>query len=300
MKTSPEIKHPAAVVALQAADRDGASHTVAQATVKTSCRAPRFIACAVAGIALMFTFATSASAQSLTWDNTRKNPFVLSGNGTECTAYAWGRFKFLNNGTELQFTQTYGRHGGKLYELAVETPYVYRDSVPVRGSLISWKRGSDYGHAAVVETVNVDGKGGALISEANWPHGRGPQPTTLTATELQRRAGKTDSFTLGGFVNPNRPTAIGTLYTAKINSTLQLDVALLDEDRRSVNVLVALFDGNNVVSGTTGSGSVTPNRAVTVRWGNTSMLKRGKSYTIRFYATDFRELRSSKSTTFIW
>ena len=112
--------------------------------------------------------------------------------------------------------------------------------------------------------------------------------------------GTTATYSLAGYVCPNRPSGIGTLYTAKINGNLRLDVAVLDEDRRNVNVLVAIVDDrNNVVSNTTGGGSITPNRAVKVTW-NSPRLTRGKTYTVRFWTTDWRGLKSSKSTTFIW
>ena len=64
MKTSTQIKHSAAV----------------QATVSSSCRTRRFLASAVAGIALTFAFTNAASAQSLPWDDTRAgNPYVAAG-----------------------------------------------------------------------------------------------------------------------------------------------------------------------------------------------------------------------------
>ena len=298
-------KYSAAVIALMAADRAGVYQTAAQAPVKSSCRAPRLFACSLAGIALTFALANAASAQTLTWDNTLGNPFVASGNADQCTAYAWGRFKNLN-GTALEFTSTSGRNGGRLYALAVETPYVYRDSVPVRGSLISWTKGSAPGHAAIVESPNIDGLGKALISEQNWPLHWGPNSKNLDAAALLRRTstaadGTVSIYTLAGYVNPNRATAIGTLYTTRITTTaLQLNVALLDEDKRPLSVLVGIFAGGIVVSGTSVSGTVNANSPLTVRWSNTSQWVRGKTYTITLWVTDFRGLRSSKSTTFVW
>jgi surface antigen len=243
--------------------------------------------------------AGTASAQSLDWDSSRSNPFYAD--LPQCTAYAWGRFKVVN-GDSLQFTAKSGRHGGRFYELAVETPTIYRDSVPVRGALPSWTKANDYGHVGFVERVNSDGS--CYISEQNWPSGKGPNAKTLSAAEMVKRTSNLSNgtkayYNLAGYVCPNRPSSIGTLYTVKIGSNLQLDVAVLDEDRRNVNVLVALFDGNNVVSKTTGSGSITPNRTVQVTW-NSPRLTRGKTYTVGFWTTDWRGLRSSKYKTFVW
>ena len=206
------------------------------------------------------------------------------------------------NGESLKFTATSGRHGGRFYELAVETPTIYRDSQPVRGALVSWTKPNDFGHVAAIERVNLDGS--CFISEQNWPIGRAPEAKTLSAADMVKRTsrlsnGRTATYSLAGYVCPNRPSGIGTLYTAKINNDLRLDVALLDEDRRNVNVLVALFDGSTVISSTTASGSVSPNRVVTVNW-RSPRLTRGKTYTVRFWATDWRGLKSSKSQTFRW
>jgi surface antigen len=307
MKITTENKHPTATVALQAADCDGATEPVAQATVNPSCRVRRFFASAVAGIALTFAFTNAASAQSLTWDNTRTgNPYVAAGYGDQCTAFAFGHYKVVN-GESLRFLNPQGNavypDAGLMFDYAVQTSTTYRDSVPVRGALISWKKAGAPGHAATIERLYSDGS--ADIAEQNWPKGSGPNSKTLTAATLQSRSstvnGQTSYYTLAGYVNPNRPTAIGTLYTAKINSTtLQLNVALLDEDRRPVQVLVGLFDGGSVVSGTTGSGTINPNSIVTVQWSNTSQLRRGKTYAVYLWATDFRGLRSSNSTTFTW
>lgn len=267
---------------------------------QTKHTAARFLGSATAVITLALASAGTASAQSLDWDSSRSNPFYAD--LTQCTSYAWGRFKVLNSDS-LQFTATSGRHGGRFYELAVETPTIYRDSVPVRGSLPSWTKPNDYGHVGVVERVNSDGS--CYISEQNWPSGQGPNAKTLSAADMVKRTsrlsnGTTATYSLAGYVCPNRPSGIGTLYTAKINGNLRLDVAVLDEDRRNVNVLVAIVDDrNNVVSNTTGGGSITPNRAVKVTW-NSPRLTRGKTYTVRFWTTDWRGLKSSKSTTFIW
>jgi surface antigen len=297
MKTT-DNKYTDAAIALQAGDRAGAQ-TIACATAQASSRCLSLFASLAV---LTLASAGKASAQSLDWDSSRNNPFVASGNSRECTAYAWGRFKVLN-GDSLQFTATSGRHGGRFYELVVETPTVYRDSVPVRGSLASWTKPNDYGHVGVPERVNSDGS--SYISEQNWPSGQGPNAKTLSAAEMVKRTsrlsnGTTATYNLAGYVCPNRPTSIGTLYTTRINSNLQLDVAVLDEDRRQVNVLVAIVDDrNNVVINTTGSGRITPNRAVQVNW-NSLRLTRGKTYTVRMWTTDWRGLRSSKAKTFTW
>ena len=305
MRTNNNSKHSAAVIALMAADRDGAYQTAAQAPVKSSCRAARFIASAAAGIALTFALANSASAQFL-WDNTLNNPYVASGNGGQCTAFGEGRFKSLN-GDWLRFVNPQGQavypNAGLMATYVVQTPTVYRDSVPVRGALISWSKPNQAGHAAVIERVYSNGS--ADISEQNWPTGSGPNGKTLTAAQLQSRPstvnGVTSYYTLVGYVNPNRATAIGTLYTTKTSTAaLQLDVALLDEDKRPLNVLVGIFAGGIVVSGTSASGTVNANSTLTVRWSNTSQWVRGKTYTITLWVKDFRGLRSSKSTTFIW
>jgi len=278
----------------------------AQATVNPPRRALRFFASAVAGIALTFAFANAASAQSLNWDNTRTgNQYVAAGFGNSCTAFAFGRYKQVN-GEALRFVNQQGKavwpDAGLMFDYAVQTPTTYRDSVPVRGALISWKKPGAEGHTATIERLYSDGA--ADIAEQNWPKYSGPNSKTLTASQLQRRSstvnGQTSYYTLAGYVCPNRPTALGTLYTAKINSTLQLNVAVLDEDRRPVNILVGIFDGGSVVPGTTGSGTINPNSALTVRWSNTSQLRSRRTYTAYLWATDFRGLRSSKSTTFTW
>ncbi len=306
MKTTAETKYPAATVALEAAGHDGASYAAAQATVNPSCRVHRFFASAVVGIALTFAFANAASAQSLTWDNTRTgNPYVFYGYGDSCTAFAFGRYKLVN-GEALRFVNPQGKavwpDAGLMFDYAVQTPTTYRDGVPVRGALISWKKPGAEGHAATIERLYSDGS--ADIAEQNWPKGSGPNSKTLTAAKLQSRSstvnGQTSYYTLAGYVNPNRPTAFGTPYTTKTASTLQLNVAVLDEDRRPVNILVGIFDSGSVVPGTTGSGTINPNSALTVRWNNTSQLRRGKTYSAYLWATDFRGLRSSKSTTFTW
>jgi surface antigen len=290
MKSNPKTKHPAA----------------ARSIVSSSWRGRHFITNAVAGIALTFAFTNAALAQSLTWDNTRTgNPYVAAGYGDQCTAFAFGRYKVVN-GEPLRFVNPQGNavypDAGLMFDYAIQTPTTYRDNVPVRGALISWKKPGAPGHTATIERLYSDGS--ADIAEQNWPKGSGPNSATLTAAKLQSRSstvnGQTSYYTLAGYVNPNRPTALGTLYTAKINNTLQLNVALLDEDCRPVQVLVGIFDGGSVVSGTTGSGTINPNSTLTVRWSNTGQLRSGKTYMVYLWATDFRGLRSSKSTTFTW
>jgi surface antigen len=306
MKPNTKTQHLATLIALQAADRDGPSNSVTQATVNSSCGGLPFNVSASAGIALMVLLATSASAQSLAWDNSRTgNPYVAAGYGDQCTAFAFGRYK-VANGEALRFVDSKGRSvypdAALMATYVVETATTYRDSVPVRGALISWSKPGEPGHAASAERIYSDGS--ADIGEQNWPKGSGPNSKKLTASQLRSRPstvnGKTSYYTLAGFVNPNRPPALGTLYTSKINSTLQLDVAVLDEDGRPVNILVGIFDGGTVVPGTTGSGTINPNNSLTVRWTNTSQLRRGRTYTVNLYATDFRGLRSSKSTAFTW
>lgn len=267
-------------------------------------RASRFFASAVAGITLTLASVGSASAQSLDWDSSRSNPYVAAGYGDQCTAWSEGRYRTVN-GEWLRFVNPQGKavypNAGLMFDYVTQTATTYKDSVPVRGAVISWKKSGEPGHTATAERIFADGS--VDIAEQNWPTGSGPNSKNLTAAKLQSRPstvnGVTRYYSLAGFINPNRPTAIGTLYTTKINSNLQLDVALLDEDKRGVAVLVALFDGNNVVSNTTGSGTVTPNRAVKVTW-NSPRLTRGKTYTVRFWTTDWRGLRSSKSASFTW
>lgn len=285
---------------------DGASQTAAQATARAHCRTPRLLASAAA-ITLALALAGAASAQSLTWDNTSTgNPYVAAGYGDQCTAFAYGRYKLVNN-EALRFMNPQGAavypNAGLMFDYVTETPTTYRDSVPVRGALISWKKSGAPGHTANIERLYSDGS--ADISEQNWPTGSGPNSKTLTAAKLQSRSSTTASgqvsyYTLAGYVNPNRAPAIGTPQLTRSSSTLQLGVPLLDEDRRPVNILVAIFDGGNVVSGTTGSGTINPNTTLTVRWGNTSQLQSGRAYTVRLWATDFRGLRSVKGWTFTW
>ena len=303
MKTKPN-KHTDAAIALQAGDRAGAQ-TAAQATACNNCRTPRFFASALTAVTLALASAGTALAQSLSWDNTRTgNPYVAAGYGDQCTAFSFGRYKTVN-GEALRFLDTKGKavypNAGLMYDYVVETSTSYRDTTPVRGALISWKKSGEPGHTGTAERIYSDGS--ADIGEQNWPTGSGPSSKKLTASQLQSRSstvnGKTSYYTQAGYVCPNRPTSLGTLYTAKIDSNLQLDVAVLDEDNRNVNVLVALLDGSTVVSNTTASGSIAPNRAVQVVW-KSPKLTRGKKYSVWFQATDWRGLKASKSATFTW
>lgn len=291
------------VHARDAADHDG-EFTAAQATARAASRRSGLFASSVMAFTLVLASAGTASAQSLGWDNSWSNPYVAAGYGDQCTAWSEGRYRTLN-GEWLRFVNPQGKavypNAGLMADYVTETSTTYRDSVPVRGAVISWKKSGEPGHTATAERILADGS--VDIAEQNWPTGSGPNSKNLTAAKLQSRPstvnGVTSYYSLAGFINPNRPSGIGTLYTAKINSNLQLDVAVLDEDKRGVAVLVALFDGNSVVSNTTGSGTITPNRTVRVTW-NSPRLTRGKTYTVRFWTTDWRGLKSNKATTFVW
>jgi surface antigen len=250
----------------------------------------------------MTALAPSASAQALPWDNTRNgNPYVLHGYGDQCTAFAFGRYKTINS-ESLKFANPQGKSvypdAGLMYDYLVETSTSYRDSRPVRGALVCWKKAGAPGHAGHIERVNSNGS--VEISEQNWPLRSGPRRTNLTASALQSRPTSTGAYALAGFVNPNRPTAIGTLFTTRINKTFQVDVALTDEDRRDVSILFGILEDGRVLSGTAGSGKVAPNNPVSIRWGNTSMLRRGRTYSVYLVTHDFRGLRSSKTVAFTW
>lgn len=238
------------------------------------------------------------------WDNSVVNPYVLK-DADQCTAFAWGRFKVVN-GESLQFKNLQNKivapDGGLMVDYVIETPTAYRDSVPVRGALVSWKGGA-HGHAASIERVNADGS--ALISEQNWPKGSAPNTKTLTAVKLQRRPsvsanGNVTNYELAGFVNPNRPPAFGAVYPTKFKTTLQVDFALLDEDNRQVKLIYGVLDRGQVVPETAGAIKVNPNRPVRLNLTGTAQLKRGKIYTFQVYAYDFRGLRSSTSKNFNW
>lgn len=271
---------------------------------QTKHTAARFLGSAAAVLTLALASAGTASAQSLNWDNSWSNPYVAAGYGDQCTAFSEGRYRSVN-GEWLRFRNPQGNavypNAGLMFDYAVETSTTYRDSVPVRGGVISWKKSGQPGHTGTAERLYADGS--VDIAEQNWPTGSGPNAKNLTAAKLQSRPstvnGVTTYYSLAGFINPNRPSGIGTLFTTRINSALQLDVAVLDEDKRSVGVLVALFDGNTVVQNTTGSGSITPNRSVRVTW-NSPQLTRGRTYTVRFWTTDWRGLKSNKAATFVW
>lgn len=266
----------------------------------------RICASMAAVVVMVLASVGTASAQSFSWDNSWSNPYVSSGNGDQCTAYAFGRYKVVN-GVSLRFIDGQGRlvypGGGSMFRFAVETSTTYRDSAPVRGALASWTKDGEPGHAGSIERVN-NSDGSCDISEQNWPTGWGPNGKTLSAADIKNRPSKrttgTVYYTLAGFVCPNRPSAFGTLYTNKTATTLQVQFALMDEDRRQVNLLSAIVDGQTVVPGTTISGNVSSNVVVKANYGNTSQLRRGKTYTIYVWATDFRGLRSNKSTTFTW
>jgi hypothetical protein len=246
---------------------------------------------------LLITAAVPATAQSLDWDKSRSNPFVAIGLPGECTAYAWGRFKVLNNHS-LAFTQSWGRHGGAFYDLAVEGPTIYRDQTPVRGATVSWKKDGDFGHVAIIERVNSDAS--CDISEQNWPTGAGPSSRKLSATDMTLRySNGKPVFKLAGYVNPNRPSAFGTVNTSKTSNLVRAQFALMDEDRRQVNLLSALVWNGQVVNGTTISGNVPSNAVITANF-NAAQLQRGRTYTIYIWATDFRGLKATKTATIVW
>lgn len=249
----------------------------------------------VALFAMPLAIAVPASAQQ--WDNSNNNPYVSAGYGDQCTAFAWGRFKLLN-GESLQFQNSQGKsvypNANLMATYAVESSKVYRDSVPVRGALVSFGKSGTNGHVGIIERANTDGS--ADISEQNWPVGSGPNTSTLSSSKLQSRSG----YNLLGYVNPNRPSAIGTLSVNNTATTVQAQFTLMDEDRRPVNLQSAIVDNGQVVPGTTLSGNVRSNVMVTATFRNTTQFRRGKSYTLYVWAADFRGLRSSKSVTFTW
>lgn len=306
MKQNLNNNHPAAALSRGKQGRDGAFGAATKAAALSTNIKARSLATSVAGLlcaAMLVNVPTPASAEP--WDSSWSNPYVASGYGDQCTAYSWGRFK-VANGDALRFTNAQGKavypNAGLMYDYAVEAPAVYRDSVPVRGSLISWTKPNDPGHTAIVERAYSSGS--CDISEQNWPTGAGPNNMTLTAASLQSRSstvnGATSYYSLRGFVNPNRPSAIGTLYTNKTATVVQAQFALMDEDRRQVALLSAIANGGQIVPGTTLSGTVPSNVVVTANFGNTSQLQRGRTYTLYVWATDFRGLRSSKAVTFTW
>lgn len=256
-------------------------------------------------VIIAFVSANAAMAQSLSWDNSLGNPYVSSGNGRECTAFAWGRFKAVN-GDKLRFVNPQGRtaypSAGLMFDYAVESSTVYRDNVPVRGGLISWRKPNEDGHVGNVERVNSDGS--VDMSEQNWPTGSGPIARTLTAAKLQNRPstvnGKTSYYTLAGYVNPNRETAIGTMSLTKLSSSLQAKFTLMDEDRRDVYLLLGIEADGQTVSGTSIGKTVPSNGLVTANFTDLRKLRRGRTYTVHVWARDFRGLRSTKTKTFTW
>jgi surface antigen len=248
------------------------------------------------------------SANAQTWDKSQANGYVQAGYSEECTAFAHGRFKTLNN-EWLRYLNGSGKRvfpdAKLMFDYAVESATVYRDTAPVAGGLVAWTGPNgerDPGHAGGVESVKSDGS--VRISEQNWPKGSGPSYKDLSASKLQNRdstsaSGVKKYYKLRGFVNPNRPTAIGTLFTQPLGKQLQLDMALMDEDRRSLRVLAAIVDGKTTVAGTSLSGTVPSNRTTRCLFP-TGNLRRGKTYTVTVWVWDFKDLRSTKSKTFVW
>ena len=104
-------------------------------------------------------------------------------------------------------------------------PFTATRLVPVRGSLISWTKPNELGHAANVEQVNGDGS--CYISEQNPPTGWGPNNKTLAKATLANRPstvnGKTTYYTLRGYVNPKLPQRPGT-FTAKEPTPSESDI----------------------------------------------------------------------------
>ena len=300
------MKHPVAALSRGNQGRDGATGAASKDAASSPSIKRRWLATSVAGLlsaAMLVNLTTTASAES--WDNSWSNPYVAAGWGDQCTAYSYGRYK-VANGESLRFTNPQGKavypDAGLMYDYVVQTATSYRDAVPVRGALIAWTKPNQPGHTGIVERAYSNGS--CDISEQNWPTGYGPNNKTLSAASMQSRSstvgGVTTYYSLRGFVNPNRPSSFGTLYTNYIATTVQAQFALMDEDRRSVNLLTAIVDNGQVVPGTTLSGSVPSNVVVTADFRNTSQLRRGRSYTLYVWATDFRGLRSSKSVMFTW
>ena len=175
------------------------------------------------------------------------------------------------------------------------TTTTYRDVVPVRGSLASWVFG-DYGHAGIIESPKFDSAGqlvSAEVSEQNWKAGR-ITTTELSASALLKR-GITGNYRLSGYLNPNRPPAIGSISIVRSGSDLQVRFPIINEDNRQIRLLVALVDGNNKVLAS-GSGDVPSNRYISV---GVKGLRSG-SYKWYVWAWDFLDLRGSNSKTFTW
>src|SRR5947207_2844213 len=102
----------------------------------------------------------TASAQ--TWDNSQANGYVAKGYGSECTAFAHGRYKTLS-GEWLRYINSSGQwaypNAKLMYDFAVESPTLYHDSVSVNGALVAWNGpngDSDPGHAGIIETIYSD------------------------------------------------------------------------------------------------------------------------------------------------
>ena len=248
----------------------------------------------------------TASAQ--TWDKTTANNYVAFGFETDCTAFAHGRFKSLN-GEWLRCRDTSGNsvspNAMRMYDFSQETATAYRDTVPVTGGLVVWtgpNGESDPGHAGIIESIKIDGS--VKVSEQNWPIGSSPTYKDLSAAKLRNRdstntKGVTKYYKLRGFVNPNRPPAIGTLATQSLGNQILLDVPLIDEDGRNLRIQAGIVDGQTAVAGTSWSSIVSANRTTRCVFP-TSSLRRGKTYTLTIWVWDFKDLRSTKSTAFKW
>jgi hypothetical protein len=255
-----------------------------------------FLLGASVGVALMILCGSVAEAQ--TWDNSSLNAYIAAGYGDQNTAFAHGRYRTLS-GEWLSYTNTSGKrvfpHGGLMTSYADETSTSYPDTRPVRGSLVSWSFGS-YGHVGIIERPTFDSSGRllkALVSEQNWKAGQ-VTTTELTASKLSKR-GASGSYTLVGYLNPNRPPSIGSISTTKSGSDLQVRFPVLDEDGRLVRLLVALTDQNSKVL-VSASGDVPANRYIRI---GVSGLRSG-SYRCYVWAWDFRGLRGTNSKSFTW
>ncbi|HEW97329.1 MAG: hypothetical protein DRR16_06330 [Candidatus Parabeggiatoa sp. nov. 3] len=143
----------------------------------------------------------------------------------ECTRYAFGR-AHEKTGQVLTFSQNYGRHGGKWYDLVNDLP---RGSEPRSNSLVMWSK-PPHGHVAFVE--KVDGEN-ITITEANWsPAGKVNEPRTFTNETIQNR----DGYSLVGYIYLATPTK--TMLDYQADSIIRADIGPYYIEKRSTFIAI--------------------------------------------------------------
>ncbi len=235
--------------------------------------------------------------------DTKVNPFERGW----CT---WAAAE-LFNASAPQPGVNWGGHAGTWLDHAKEKGWQTTTSAyeAELGAIVVWT-GGEFGHVAVVTKV---WSGGFRVTEMNIgatdPKYGFPRTINFgnwttkdfTVSKGLNRNGQSGKITLwfAGFILPNRPPAIGTMFTQTVKSQLQLDVALMDEDGGNLRVLAAIVDGGKVVLGTSVSVDLPANRTFRYLFP-TKNLRKGKNYTVTVWVWDFKDQRSTKSVAIRW